>query len=179
MNCIAFHPSDNNTFWVGAASGGIWKTTNAGSSWTVLNNGTGVLGVSDIIVPSDYSSSNTLYIATGDKDHWDNRSIGVLKSADGGSTWNATGLSYTESQGKMVNSLLIDPTNDLILLAATNDGVYKTINGGTNWNTQLTSVNFIDMEYKPGILTLYMVQLLLVIFMFRQMEELHGHKLWM
>ncbi|MBK7095713.1 MAG: lamin tail domain-containing protein [Saprospiraceae bacterium] len=150
LNCIAFHPSDNNTFWVGAASGGIWKTTNAGSSWTVLNNGTGVLGVSDIIVPSDYSSSNTLYIATGDKDHWDNRSIGVLKSTDGGSTWNATGLSYTESQGKMVNSLLIDPTNDLILLAATNDGVYKTINGGTNWNTQLTSVNFIDMEYKPG-----------------------------
>lgn len=150
LNCIAFHPSDNNTFWVGAASGGIWKTTNGGTSWTVLNNGTGVLAVSDIIVPSDYSSSNTLYIATGDKDHWDNRSIGVLKSTDGGVTWNVTGLSYTASQGKMVYCLLIDPSNNQNLLAATSNGVYKTTNGGTTWNTQLTPLIFIDIEYKPG-----------------------------
>lgn len=150
LNCIAFHPTDNNTYWVGAASGGLWVTTNNGTSWTCLTDGNGALAVSDIIIPSDYSTSNTIYIATGDKDHWDNHSIGVLKSTNSGATWNATGISYTISQGKMVYRLLADPNNNQIILAATSDGVYKTTNGGTTWSTQLTSTSFIDMEYKPG-----------------------------
>jgi len=130
LNCIAFHPSDNNTFWVGAA---------------------GVLAVSDIVVPSDYATSNTLYIATGDKDHSDNRSIGVLKSTDGGLTWSATALSYTVSQGKMVTRLLLDPTNNQTIIAVTRDGVFKTTDGGTTWPLLSNPVYyFIDMEYKPG-----------------------------
>ena len=150
INCVALHPSDNNTYWVGAASGGIWVTTNNGSSWTCLTSSINALAVSDIIIPTDYITSNTIYIATGDKDHWDNRSIGVMKSTDGGSTWNTTGLTYLLSDNKMVNRLLLDPGNNQILIAATTNGVYKTTNGGTTWNTQLTSTNFIDMEYMPG-----------------------------
>ena len=150
INCIAFHPADNNTFWVGAAAGGVWKTTDGGSTWSVLNNGTAVLGVSDILIPDDYATSQTIYIATGDRDHWDNNSVGVLKSTDGGATWNSTGLTYSVANGKMVNKLLIDPNNNQIILAATKDGVYKTTDGGTTWNTLLTSQRFIDLEYKPG-----------------------------
>ncbi|MFZ4707985.1 MAG: VPS10 domain-containing protein, partial [Bacteroidales bacterium] len=149
INCIAFHPTDNNTYWVGAASGGLWVTTNNGSAWTCLTDNNGVLAVSDIVIPTDYATSNTIYIATGDKDHWDNRSIGVLKSADGGSTWNATEISYSLSDGQMVNRLLLDPTNNQVIIAATSSGVYKTTDGGTNWGTQLSTVGFIDMEYKP------------------------------
>ena len=150
INCIAFHPSDNNTYWVGAASGGLWVTTNNGTTWSCLTDNNGVLAVSDIVIPSNYVTSQTIYIATGDKDHWDNSSIGVLKSTNGGSTWNATGLSYTISSGKMVNRLLLNPTNNQILIAATSNGVYKTTDGGTTWNTQLSTTSFIDMEYKPG-----------------------------
>ncbi len=150
INCIAFHPSDNNTFWVGAASGGLWVTTNGGSSWTCLTDNNGVLAVSDIIIPTDFTTSNTIYIATGDKDHWDNRSIGVLKSTNGGSSWSATGITYGISSGSMVYRLLLDPSNNQNILAATSGGVYKTTNGGTTWSTQLTSTSFIDMEYKPG-----------------------------
>lgn len=150
INCIAYHPSDNNTYWIGAASGGLWVTTNNGSSWTCLTSTLDALAVSDIVIPSDYATSNTIYIATGDKDHWDNRSIGVLKSTNGGSTWNTTGITYQLSDNKMVNRLLLDPGNNQIIIAATTNGVYKTTNGGTTWNTQLTSNNFIDMEYKPG-----------------------------
>ncbi len=150
INCITFHPSDNNVFWVGTASGGIWKTSDGGSSWTVLNEGTAVLGVSDILVPDDYVASHTIYIATGDRDGWDNNSIGVLKSTDDGSTWNTTGLTYSVANGKMVNKLIIDPNDNQIILAATKDGVYKTTDGGTTWNTQLSSKRFIDLEYKPG-----------------------------
>ena len=150
INCVAFHPSITSTFWVGTAAGGLWVTTDNGSTWTCLTDNNGVLAVSNIVIPSDFATSNTIYIATGDKDHWDNRSIGVLKSTDGGTTWNTTGLSFTLADGKMVNRMLIDPANNQTLLAATSNGVYKTTNGGTTWNTQLTSTNFIDMEYKPG-----------------------------
>ena len=150
VNCIAFHPSDVNTYWVGVAAGGLWVTTNNGSTWTCLTDNNNVLAVSDIVIPSDFSVSNTIYIATGDKDHWDNRSIGILKSTNGGSTWTSTGISFALSDNKMVNRLLLDPGNNQVLIAATTNGVYKTTNGGTTWNTQMTAYNFIDMEYKPG-----------------------------
>jgi len=102
INCIAFHPSDNDTYWVGAPAGGLWKTTNNGGSWTCLTDNNAVLGVSSIIIPSDYATSNTIYIGTGDRDSWDNYSIGVLKSTNGGTTWNTTGLTYSLSDNDMV-----------------------------------------------------------------------------
>jgi len=150
VNCIAFHPTDTNIFWIGAPSGGLWKTTDNGSSWTCLTDSNDVLGVSSIIIPSDYATSNTIYIGTGDRDAWDNFSIGVLKSTDGGATWNTTGISYSLSSNNMINKMIIDPTNNNTIIAATNNGVYKTINGGTTWSTLLSTINFIDLEYKPG-----------------------------
>lgn len=150
VNCIAFHPTDNNTYWIGTPAGGLWKTTNNGSSWTCLTDSNDVMGVSSIIIPSDYATSNTIYIATGDRDAWDNRSIGVLKSTNGGQTWNTTALTYTLASNTMVNKLLLDPNNNNTILAATSNGLYKTTNGGTTWSTQLTSTDFIDIEFKPN-----------------------------
>ena len=153
INCIAFHPTDNNTYWIGAPAGGLWETTNNGTTWTCLTDDNDVLGVSDIIVPSDYATSNTIYIATGDRDAWDNSSVGILKSTDAGSTWNSTGISYDIGDGKMVTRLLLDPSDNNTIIAATTNGVYKTINGGTDWSTKLSDESFIDMEYKPGDFT--------------------------
>ena len=151
LNCIAFHPTDDNTYWVGAAAGGIWKTTDGGSTWSVLNNGTAVLGVSDIVIPSDYDVSHTMYIATGDRDHTDNRSVGVLKSTDDGVTWNATDLSFNLTDNDMVTRLLLDPNDNNTLIASTRSGVYKTTDGGQTWPMIDNPVfYFIDMEYKPG-----------------------------
>ena len=149
VNCIAFHPTDNNTYWVGTPEGGLWKTSNNGTSWICLTDSNDILGVSSIIIPSNYATSNTIYIATGDRDKlYTSRSIGVLKSTDGGLTWNTTGLNYSLAQNKKVNKLLLDPNDNNTLIAATNNGVYKTTNGGTTWNTLLTSTPFLDMEYK-------------------------------
>jgi len=143
INCVAFHPTDALTFWVGSPSGGIWLTTDGGSNWTILNNNEDVIGVSDIAITNDFATSNTLYIATGDRDGgsiWtlsggqgaDNQSQGVFESTDGGATWNATGLTSAES-GAKIYSLIIHPTNNNILIASTSTGIYKTIDGGTNW----------------------------------------------
>lgn len=159
LNCIAFHPDDNDVIWVGAPSGGLWKTGDGGQTWNIQNEETAVLGVSDIVVAPDYSVSQTLYIATGDRDGgslWslgggqsnDNNSIGVLKSTDGGATWQ-TSLSFDVSDKKLVTRILMHPTDDQTLYAATSDGVYKTTDGGGSW-TLLSTRSFIDMEFKPG-----------------------------
>jgi len=151
MNCIAFRPGDQNTFYVGSPSGGIWKTTDAGSSWTCLSDDNASLGVSNIVVQST-NYDDIIYIATGDRDASDTYSVGVLKSTDGGTTWNTTGLSWTQNQQRRINRLLCDPNNNFLLYAATTNGLYKTTDGGTNW-TLLTGTNFIDLEFKPGTST--------------------------
>jgi hypothetical protein len=156
MNCIAFDPSNSVTIYAGAASGGLWITTNGGASWTVSGDNNPVLGVSDICVKS--GSPNTIYIATGDREltmgslngqqSHDNNSVGVLKSTDGGTTWSTTGLSFTPSQQRAINRLLMNPSDNNILYAATTAGVYKTINAGASWSL-IYSTEFSDMEFKP------------------------------
>lgn len=159
VNCIAFHPTDINTFWVGTPSGGIWKTTNFGVSWTTNSDNLPVLGVSDIAV--NYSNPNILYIATGDGDGGslsactnspigDTKSIGILKSIDGGNTWNATGMNWDVTAAKLIRRLIIHPTNPNILLAATSDGIYRTSNAGVSWTNQKPGFYFMDIEFKPG-----------------------------
>ena len=161
LNCIGFREGDNNTYYVGSPSGGLWKTIDDGATWTVLTDDNPVLGVSDVVVLKGNSpSSDTLYIATGDRDEgslWtfesglenDNNSIGVLKSTDGGTNWSSTGLSYNASEGKIIYRLIISPDNHNILFAATTDGLYKSTDKGTTWSL-LTSLVFYDLEFKPG-----------------------------
>ncbi|MFN8258112.1 MAG: T9SS type A sorting domain-containing protein [Bacteroidales bacterium] len=150
INCVAFHPDNNNVFWVGTPSGGLWMTNDNGITWQVLNDDNLVIGVSDIVVPSDYAVGNEIYIATGDRDAWDNRSIGVLKSTDGGQNWSQTNLSYSLADGKLVTRLLLSPKSNQTIIAATTDGVFKTSDGGINWTTKLSNESFVDMELKPG-----------------------------
>ncbi len=160
LNCVAFHPQNSDEYYVGSPSGGIWKTDDDGSTWTPIGDDNDVLGVSDIILINSVTGPDILYIATGDRDGgsmWSlgggqsnsNNSIGVLKSTDGGDTWQSTGLSFNASQKIRVNRLLKDPNNNNTLYAATTNGLYKTTDAGDNW-TMLTSQAFIDMEFKPG-----------------------------
>ena len=158
INCMAFHPTDANTFWVGTPAGGLWKTVDAGSTWSTSTDNLPVLGVSDIAI--DPTNANIMYIATGDGDmgslsaliygaQGDTKSIGVLKSTNGGTTWNTTGLNWNVALAKLMRRLLIDPTNPNVLLAAASDGVWRTTNGGATWaNAQ--SGYFMDVEFKPG-----------------------------
>ena len=162
LNCVTFHPSDVNTFWVGAPAGGVWKTTNGGANWTVLTDDNDVLGVSTIALHPNYINNQTLFIGTGDRDGgsiWtlsggqsnDNNGIGILKSTDDGNTWAATGLSFTTDQKVTINEILIDPNNASIMVAATSEGIYKSSDAGVNWvlNT-IDNFNYIDLDFRPG-----------------------------
>lgn len=152
INCIEFHPTDTNTYWVGASGGGIWKTTNDGMNWTSLSDNLPRLDVSDIDV--NPLNPNTMYLCTGDRDggsasYNNNNSVGVLKSLDGGQTWNTTGITWTTSQGRTTNWLLINPADTNSLTLATSVGIYKSFNGGTTWTSTLSG-NYSQVIYKPG-----------------------------
>ncbi|MBL7965196.1 MAG: T9SS type A sorting domain-containing protein [Flavobacteriales bacterium] len=157
INCIAFHPTNTNTFWVGTPAGGLWKTTNGGTSWTTNTDDLPVLGVSWIAIhPND---PNTMYIATGDGDAalslsafghpfaGDTKSIGVLKSTNGGSTWTQV-LSADQSDGVLIRKILIDPAFPTYVYAATNYGIYQTDDGGASW-TNILPGYFMDIEFHP------------------------------
>lgn len=138
VNIVQVDPSNLNTIYIGTPAGGIWKSLDSGNSWTALSDNLPQIGVSGIAI--DYTDSNTIYIATGDKDGSDTYSVGVLKSTDGGLTWNTTGLSFTNTSS-YAGDLIIHPTNNQVLWCATNNGIYKTSNGGTNWSV-VQSGNF-------------------------------------
>lgn len=147
-NFITFDPSSSTTFWVGAPAGGLWKTTNNGTSWSTNTDLLAIIGCSDLAI--DASNTQTMYLATGDGDAGDTPSIGVLKSTDGGVTWLNTGLNWAPSLGRRIRRLIINPANPQILLAASNVGIWRTSNGGTSWTQLNTGTSFYDIEFKPG-----------------------------
>lgn len=145
LNSIGFHPTDTDVIYAGAAGGGLWKTINGGTSWFTNTDGLAVLGVSGIVIHP--TNPNIVYIATGDGDAADNYSVGVLKSIDGGSTFSNTGLNWSVTNGRLIRRMIMDPDNSESLLVATSNGIYRTINAGTNWTQEQTG-NFYDIEAK-------------------------------
>jgi hypothetical protein len=148
INSIRNLPGSSSTWFACAPAGGLWKTTNSGTSWTLLNTDElASIGVSDVAI--DPTNTNILYIATSDGDAGDTYSIGVLKSTDGGNTWNTTGLNWTVTQTRVINRILINPNNTQHVITVTSNGIYRTTNGGTSW-TLVQSGNFKDLKMKPG-----------------------------
>ena len=146
INVILREPGNPQTIYIGSPSGGLWKTTDEGGNWTPLTDNQPVLGVSAIAI--DPSNTNIIYIGTGDNDHSDNYSIGVLKSIDGGQTWNTTGMDWSIYQNRTIAKLLINPINPDILFAATTNGLFRTTNAGDSWSSVLTG-DIDDLEFKP------------------------------
>lgn len=145
VNAVAFHPTDADIIYVGAPSGGIWKTTDGGSTWINLSADLPSLGVSSILI--DPVDPDIIFIGTGDRDAADAPGIGVYKSTDGGASWLA---SNTGMGDKTVGMMVMHPSNPDIILASTSGGVYKTTNGGISWTAKLAPGNFKDIKFKPG-----------------------------
>ena len=155
VNRIHLNPAFPNDVWAGTAAGGAWKSTDKGNTWTVKTDGIPILGVTDIATVA--SDPNIIYLATGDGDgvlydkdvqDYVSYSLGVIKSTDGGATWQATGLNWQTSNARLISRLLVSPTNPNLVLAATSQGVYRTVDGGTTW-TITQNGRFYDMEFKP------------------------------
>jgi photosystem II stability/assembly factor-like uncharacterized protein len=159
---VAFHPSDPNVVFAGAASGGLWRSTTGGvgpTAWHRIDTGLPVLGVSTIAFePGD---PDVMYIGTGevynveasgdleaDRRTRGSYGIGVLKSADGGVTW-AKSLDWSYEQRHGVWAVRVDPLDPDIVWAATTDGVYKSTDAGGSWSQKLAVVMANDLVVHP------------------------------
>ena len=145
VNAITFNPTNTSVIWVGAPSGGLWKSSNGGNTWTAMTDNMPTLGVSDILI--DSSNTSIMYLGTGDRDAGDARGKGVWKSTNGGASWF---ISNTGMWNKTVGKMIMNPTNHNIILAATSGGIYRTTNAGANWSLVSTASNFKDIKFKPG-----------------------------
>lgn len=134
INGIAIHPSDTTTIYVASDGGGIWKSSNSGSSWQPLtdDDNTQVSVKSIAIAPSD---KNVLYAGT---------SARIIKSADAGQTWTATA-----SGTGLAFKIIIDPLNVNTVLAASSTGIYRSVDGGASW-IRVHTLEKRDLEFKPG-----------------------------
>ena len=142
---IAVHPTDKAIWYVAAAAGGVWKTTNAGTSFTPVFDGEGSFSIGAITI--DPKNPNIVWVGSGENNA--QRVVaygdGVYKSIDGGKSWTNTGLKESEHIGRIV----IDPRNsDVVYVAAQGPlwrkggdrGVYKTTDGGKTW-TKILAVD--------------------------------------
>lgn len=135
MSAIAINPSNTNILYAGATSGGVWKSTNGGSTWAPLtDNVLPNLSVSSIAI--DPSSPNTLYVGTGNGYAAIDELVGsgLWKSTDAGATWRRIGTSTFTGT---VIKVLVHPTKSNIVLASLygggTRGVYRSTDAGSSW----------------------------------------------
>ena len=140
---VARVPGQPDAIYVATASGGVFKSTNAGTSWTpVFDNVNAMQSIGDVTVAP--SAPNTVWVGTGENNNRQSSSWGdgVYKSTDAGKTWTNMGLTDTKHIGRIV----IDPLNaNVVYVAAAGHlwganeerGVFKTTDGGTTWKKVL------------------------------------------
>jgi photosystem II stability/assembly factor-like uncharacterized protein len=157
INCIVIDPQDTSKIYVGAACGGVFISHDAGATWTSSSDNFPSMSVADVAVNPQHT--DTIYAATGDGYGYETGAYnifwgglytaGVMKSTDGGNTWNTTGLSYLQSSNDIIQKLLIHPNKTDILLAATRTGIKRTTDGGATWTTVETG-HVYSMVFRPG-----------------------------
>ena len=139
---IAVDQNDHNTWYVGVASGGVWKTVNHGTTFSPVFDNQASYSIGCVVIAP--SNSNTVWVGTGENNN--QRSVaygdGVYKSVDGGRSFKNMGLKTSEHIGKII----IHPNNENIVWVAAygplwskggERGVYKSIDGGKSWNRTL------------------------------------------
>jgi len=142
VNAIAFHPSNPDIIYVGAPAGGFWISEDGGNTWISHTDDMPTLGVSSIVV--DYTNPSIIYMGTGDRDAGDATGMGVFKSTDGGINWEE----WNNGMGNAtVGRLVMHPTNNQVIFAATNIALYKTTNAGEDWYS-VKNGNFKEVVFK-------------------------------
>jgi PKD repeat protein len=142
---LKFHPSNSQKMYAVSARGGLFISTNGGNNWTIApgcDNMT--LGTRFASICIDHTNDQILYLGGGDHNYYSSGS-GVFKSTNGGSTFTSIGLG-----GKIIVELIMDPSNNQVLVAATNTGIYKTTDGGSTWTLKTGSIQFDDLKQKTG-----------------------------
>jgi len=150
VQCIAV--KSKRRIYVGSNTAGVFRTKNKGKKWTSILDYKHLIGVQDIEIHP--RKSRTIFIATGSNTFNDkNYGIGVLKSKNGGRTWDTTGLNFTPNEFSqiIVRKVKVHPSIKSKVYACTDDKVYKSEDLGETWTVILesTKANFRDIEIDP------------------------------
>ncbi len=160
---IAIHPDSPETIYLGAASGGVWKSVDNGTNWEYKFNGVNLISIGDIAI--DPNNENIIYAGTGEANasSYSFMGDGIYKSTNAGEDWEHMGLEFSAYIGRIV----VDYDNSERLFAAacgnlfTPDperGVYRSEDGGTNWekilfiNDSVSAIDIIQHPENPDIL---------------------------
>jgi hypothetical protein len=136
---IEVHPQKSSVWYVSAGSGGVWKTSNAGVSWTPIFDAQASYSIGDVAIDPNFP--DVIWVGTGE--NVSGRHVawgdGVYKSTDGGKNWTNMGLAKSEHIGK----ILIDPRDSNVVYVASEGplwsaggdrGLYRSANGGSSWS---------------------------------------------
>ncbi|MEZ5417515.1 MAG: hypothetical protein R2708_09235 [Vicinamibacterales bacterium] len=142
IKAVAVHPDDRQTWYVGVASGGVWKTTNAGITFTPVFEKEASYSIGAVVI--DEAHPDTVWVGTGEANN--QRSVGygdgIYRSDDAGRTWRNLGLKTSQHIGRIA----IDPRDSNVVYAAAygglwsaggDRGLYKTTDGGATWSKVL------------------------------------------
>jgi photosystem II stability/assembly factor-like uncharacterized protein len=155
---IAVSHADKSTWYVAVGSGGLWKTTNRGTTWQPIFDAQKSYSIGTVAI--DPNNADVIWVGTGE--NVSGRHVawgdGIYQSTDGGQTWQHKGLKQSEHIGR----ILIDPRNSEVILVAAEGplwsaggerGVYKSTDGGDSWSLLLDideNTGITDLEFQPG-----------------------------
>jgi photosystem II stability/assembly factor-like uncharacterized protein len=142
VTSVAGSTRDPNLYYLGAAGGGVWKSTSGGAAWTPVFDGENVGAIGAVAI--DPNDDDTVWVGTGESNPRNDVSYGdgIYKSTDGGKTWSNAGLRGT----KYISRILIDPRNSQhVIVGALGNvfadspdrGAYVTFDGGKTWSKTL------------------------------------------
>ena len=147
ITAIVIHPQDPDTIYVGTAQGGIWKTINGGKHWSPTSDNAISLAIGDLAM--DPNNPDVLYAGTGEGNYsaGSQYGLGILKTTNGGKTWESKGWEPKDEKGVSKNTfanarfcrIVVNPKNSNYIFAATRSegknlpGIYRSTDAGESW----------------------------------------------
>ena len=153
VNSIAFHPTDSRTVLLGS-QGGVWRTTTGATSWTPLTDQQCTSSIGAVVI--DPVNPSIIYAGTGDGRSFVQAGCGVLRSIDGGNTWappQTTTLLDAYTFHMAIDKRTAGSNLSTTVLAATNRGVYASVNSGAGWSQRIAgfATSVIADATRPGV----------------------------
>ncbi|HQW80730.1 MAG TPA: Calx-beta domain-containing protein [Pseudomonadota bacterium] len=142
---IVIDPVTPDIMYAGGVGGGVWKSINGGASWAPVSDTMANIAV--VSLAMDPANPAVLYAGTGEGSFNIDalRGAGIFKSIDAGATWTRLAAT-TGSNFHYVNDLHVAPSNSLVVVAATNNGIFTSINGGTSFTQTSSEVRCLDLS---------------------------------